>query len=62
MELRKLHSPPRGAGQWVVELQGVLQWDKGEKMTLQQSGQPGQGQVEDEAETLTGLQYLCETN
>ena len=30
-----------------------LQWDKGEKMTLQQSGQPGQGQVEGEAETLS---------
>ena len=45
-----------------MELQGLLQWDKGEKMTLRQSGQPGQGQVEDEAETLTGLQYFCETN
>lgn len=54
MEFRKLHSPPRGAGQWVME----LQWDKGEKMTLQQSGQPGQGQVEDEAETLTGPAIL----
>ena len=41
----------------LTALQGALelQWDKSEEMIPQLSGQPGPGQMEDEAETLMGL-------
>ena len=39
-----------------------LHGDKGEEVTPQQSGQPGQGQMEEEADTLMGQQHLCNMN